>query len=181
MKNPLKVKIKKCHPDAVIPKYAKPGDAGMDITAVTVSVNEHTGAISYGTGLSIEIPEGYVGLVFPRSSNCKKDLYLTNSVGVIDSGFRGEIKMVYKPDYYHWALATDRDNLNDRIEKEGILMTYETAKDEHRGLAVEGHIYALGDRIAQLIIMAYPSIEFEEVDGLSETERGAGGYGHTGK
>jgi len=89
----MKVKIKKLHENAVIPKYAKPGDAGMDLVAVTQSILPD--GIVYGTGLAMEIPEGYVGLLFPRSSNCKKTLLLTNSVGVIDSGYRGEIKMVF--------------------------------------------------------------------------------------
>ena len=80
----MKVKIKKIHPDAVIPKYAKAGDAGLDLTAVSMEIDEY-GNICYGTGLAFEIPEGYVGLVFPRSSNCKKGLMLTNCVGVIDS------------------------------------------------------------------------------------------------
>lgn len=90
----MKVKIKKLSPSAVIPRYAKIGDAGMDLTAISRS--EVVGnIITYGTGLSIEIPEGYVGLIFPRSSIYKQDMYLTNCVGVIDSGYRGEIMFKY--------------------------------------------------------------------------------------
>lgn len=91
----MEVKIKKLHKDAVIPKYAKPGDAGMDLTAVSMKIDEY-GNICYGTGLAFEIPEGYVGLVFPRSSNCKKGVILTNCVGVIDSGYRGEVSFKFK-------------------------------------------------------------------------------------
>lgn len=91
----MEVKIKKTHPDAVIPKYAKPGDAGMDLTAVSMKIDEY-GNICYGTGLAFEIPEGYVGLVFPRSSNHKKGVILTNCVGVIDSGYRGEVSFKFK-------------------------------------------------------------------------------------
>lgn len=91
----MEVKIKKLHKDAVIPKYAKAGDAGMDLTAVSMNIDEY-GNICYGTGLAFEIPEGYVGLVFPRSSNCKKGVILTNSVGVIDSGYRGEVSFKFK-------------------------------------------------------------------------------------
>ena len=91
----MKVKVKKLHPDAVIPAYAKTGDAGMDLTAVTFDVDEF-GNLCYGTGLAFEIPEGYVGLVFPRSSNCKKGVILTNCVGVIDSGYRGEVSFKFK-------------------------------------------------------------------------------------
>lgn len=95
----MKVRIKKLDPNAVIPSYAKEGDAGLDLTAVSKAVDE-SGNIVYGTGLAFEIPQGYVGLVFPRSSNAKKDLWLTNSVGVIDSGYRGEVMFKYRPISY---------------------------------------------------------------------------------
>ena len=90
----VKVSIKKLSPDAVIPTYSKEGDAGMDLTAVSKEITDDY--ISYKTGLSFEIPKGYVGLLFPRSSNSKKDLLLTNSVGVIDSGYRGEVELRFK-------------------------------------------------------------------------------------
>tara|TARA_Y100000593_G_scaffold94509_1_gene193944 strand:- start:1289 stop:1720 length:432 start_codon:yes stop_codon:yes gene_type:complete len=86
----VEVKIKKLHPDAVVPTYAKLGDAGMDLYAVDMEWDEH-GNFVYRTGLSMEIPEGHVGLVFPRSSISKTPHSLRNSVGVIDSGYRGEI------------------------------------------------------------------------------------------
>lgn len=91
----MKVKIKKLVEQAVVPVYANPGeDAGLDLTATSVTF-EH-GCWVYGTGLAMEIPKGYVGLVFPRSSNRKTEAYLTNSVGVIDSGYRGEIMFSFK-------------------------------------------------------------------------------------
>jgi len=86
----LKVKIKKLDKNAVIPQYAKPGDAGLDLTATSKSYDDFDN-VCYGTGIAVEIPEGYVGLLFPRSSISKTDLILRNSVGVIDSGYRGEI------------------------------------------------------------------------------------------
>lgn len=92
----MKVRIKKLDPNAVIPTYAKEGDAGLDLTATSKCVDT-SGNVVYGTGLAFEIPQGYVGLVFPRSSNAKKDLWLTNSVGVIDSGYRGEVMFKYRP------------------------------------------------------------------------------------
>lgn len=92
----MKVKIKRLTPNSVIPTYAKEGDAGLDLTATSKFVDE-SGNVVYGTGLAFEIPQGYVGLVFPRSSNAKKDLWLTNSVGVIDSGYRGEVMFKYRP------------------------------------------------------------------------------------
>ena len=90
----MKVKIKKLHTEAVIPKYAKPGDAGMDLTAVDVSSDQY-GCLTYHTGLAIQIPSGHVGLLFPRSSIYKTGQTLTNCVGVIDSGYRGEIMMKF--------------------------------------------------------------------------------------
>jgi dUTP pyrophosphatase len=89
----MKIKIKKLHPDAVIPKYAQKGDAGMDLTAVDVVADEAT--LTYKTGIAIEIPPWHVGLLFPRSSVYKTGQTLTNCVGVIDSGYRGEIMMKY--------------------------------------------------------------------------------------
>lgn len=89
----MNIKIKKLHPNAIIPEYAKIGDAGLDLTAVDFEV---TGLhITYKTGLAIAIPEGFVGLLFPRSSVYKTGQYLTNSVGVIDSGYRGEIMLKF--------------------------------------------------------------------------------------
>ena len=80
----MKVKIKKLNENAVIPSYSKQGDAGMDLVA-TSKIFDKYGNIEYWTGLAMEIPEGHVGLIFPRSSISKKDLALTNAVGVIDS------------------------------------------------------------------------------------------------
>lgn len=139
----MKVKIKKLHPDAVIPKYAKLGDAGMDLVAIDEQWNDTNTMVTYNTGLSMEIPEGYVGLLFPRSSISKTDLILSNSVGVIDSGYRGSIMFKFR-------------------------------------YPEEGMVYDVGDRIGQIIIMPYPQIEFEEVEELSTSERGEGGFGSTG-
>ena len=90
----LQVAIRKLHSYAVIPSYAKPGDAGLDITATSINSNTTT-EVTYGTGLAIEIPTDHVGLLFPRSSIRKYDLQLSNSVGVIDSGYRGEIQFTF--------------------------------------------------------------------------------------
>ena len=139
----MEVKIKKVNPSAIIPVYAKPGDAGMDLTAVTLQVTDE-GRYIYDTGLAFEIPEGYVGLVFPRSSISKMDLLLSNSVGVIDSGYRGTVKIVF------------------------VGADYEPAR------------YAVGDRVAQIMILPYPQINFIEDGELSNSERGKGGFGSTG-
>ena len=89
----MQVKIKKLSPEAVIPSYAKVGDAGMDLVATSMKFDGTQ--ITYGTGLAMEIPKGFVGLIFPRSSIRKTDLSLSNSVGVIDSGYRGEIQATF--------------------------------------------------------------------------------------
>lgn len=91
----LPVKIKKLKDNAVIPTYSKVGDAGLDLT-ITEIINENKYEITYGFGIALEIPSGYVGLIFPRSSVRKYDLMLSNSVGVIDSGYRGEIQSTFK-------------------------------------------------------------------------------------
>lgn len=158
------VKIKKLVPEAIIPIYAKPGDAGMDLIAV--SVNDSINYIEYGTGLAIEIPEGYVGLIFPRSSNSKKDLLLCNSVGVIDSGYRGEIKLRYKK------------IVNPSEEKTNILQNIFTNSST---LIYEIERYEVGDKVGQIMIIPIPFVEFTEVSELSQTDRGDGGFGSTGK
>lgn len=145
----MKVKIKKLHPDAVIPSYAKPGDAGMDLTAVSKDYDED-GNMVYGTGLAFEIPKGFVGLLFPRSSNSKKALALCNSVGVLDSGYRGEVIFKFKPTM--------------KFPVEGAKFSK----------------YEIGDRVGQLIVIPFPPVEFEEVEELSSTERSDGGFGSSG-
>lgn len=147
----MNVKIKKLHEEAVIPSYAKPGDAGLDLTAVSYDYKEDIDCHVYGTGIAVEIPEGYVGLLFPRSSNRKTESYLTNHVGVVDSGYRGEIMLSFKT----------RDYKEGQIQQ--LFKPYE-----------------VGNKIAQLIIIPYPKIEFKVVDELSTTERGTGGHGSTG-
>lgn len=142
----MKVRIKKLNENAVIPSYAKSGDAGMDLIATEI-INETSNQITYGTGLSLEIPEGFVGLIFPRSSVRKYDLALSNCVGVIDSGYRGELQATFNKINHHKIRVDD---------------------------------YKVGDRIAQIMIIPHPDIQFEEADELSDSERGDGGFGSTG-
>lgn len=137
----LNIKIKKVTPTAQLPTKAHATDAGYDLYAS--SCHYEDGMLHFGTGVAVEIPAGYVGLVFPRSSIANTHLTLSNSVGVIDSGYRGEIKAKFR-------------------------------KGGTRG-------YNVGDRIAQLIIIPYPEVTFEEVDELSDSDRGEGGYGSSGR
>ena len=95
----LKVKFKKLREEAELPEYANPGDAGLDLKATSVEWSKDFHCYVYGTGLAVEIPEGYVGLLFPRSSIRKYGLDLTNCVGVIDSGYRGEIMLTFRPQF----------------------------------------------------------------------------------
>lgn len=144
----MKVNIKKLYNDAVIPTRGSKQAAGYDLYAhipkgsITIPVGETK---KINTGIAIEIPEGYVGLIFPRSGAAtNRGLRLANCVGVIDSDYRGELLV---------ALYNDSD----------------------KAQAIHAQ-----DRIAQLVIMPNLSVEFEEVDSLEETERGAGGFGSTG-
>ena len=90
----MEIKIKKLDPKAVSPARQKVGDAGYDLVATSLSFQADFD--EYGIGLAFEIPNGHVGLVFPRSSISKKDQFLCNHVAVIDSNFRGEVKLRFK-------------------------------------------------------------------------------------
>jgi dUTP pyrophosphatase len=140
----LKVKVKKLNSKAVIPTYSKDGDAGMDLISTKI-ISDTTNQITYGTDLSFEIPKGFVGLVFPRSSIRNYDLSLSNCVGVIDSGYRGEVQCTF-------------NKIDENVKN-----------------------YVVGDRMAQIIILPYPRINFIESDDLTNTERGDGGFGSSGK
>ena len=107
----MKVRIKKINSDAVIPTYAKVGDAGMDLVATSIKENT-TFQITYGLGIALEIPEGFVGLVFPRSSIRNTELTLSNSVGVIDSGYRGELQATFNKSN---GLDSISYNVGDRV------------------------------------------------------------------
>lgn len=144
MSESIKVKIKKLDQQAVTPSYAKPGDACMDLTAITKTIVEESGFgfVEYGFGLAFEVPEGYVLELYPRSSISNTGLILVNGPGQIDSSFRGEVKARFK-----WVRGS---------------------KD-----------YEIGDRVAQFKVVPYPIMELVEVEELSETERGQGGFGST--
>lgn len=128
------------------PKFAYKTDAGADLTAVSVDFSRDN-QIIYGTGISAEIPEGMVGLIFPRSSIRDYDLFMSNSVGVVDSGYLGEIMVTFN----------------------------------YTSQTPDNTIYQVGDRIAQLVVIPVPLTKYVEVDELSETSRGTGGYGSSGK
>jgi dUTP pyrophosphatase len=153
----MKVRIKKISPLAQIPTYAKDGDAGMDLVATSI-ISDTPTQITYGLGIALEIPNGFVGLVFPRSSIRKTGLQLSNSVGVIDSGYRGELQATFNKVF-------GGDGMYDEMKVKEMQ---------------PNEFYKVGDRVVQIMIIPYPSIEFEETDKLSDTERGDGGFGSTG-
>lgn len=144
----MKVRIKKLNDKAVMPTKAHATDAGFDLYCTSKEIDWTKRQIVCHTGLAFEIPEGHVGLIFPRSSVSNKPLMMANSVGVVDSCYRGEV--------------TAKFNITD-IRQSAF-----------------AH-YQEGDRIAQMIIIPYPEIEFEETDSLSESDRGTCGYGSTGR
>ena len=116
----MEVKIKKLSDNAVIPHYVHGTDAGMDMYATSFKVDEQ-GNYVYGTGLAMEIPEGYVGLIFPRSSISKYSLQLSNSVGVIDSGYRGEI--IFKFNHFNNKTTKKHYEVGERVGQI-IIMPY---------------------------------------------------------
>lgn len=143
----MKLKIKRLHPDATIPKYQTAGAACFDLHAAYLDQAQRKGRSAvFGTGLAIEVLEGHVLLIFSRSGDgFRYGKRLANCVGVIDSDYRGEIKV--------------------KITQDETVPT----PDVH-----------IGDRIAQAMLVPIPRVEFEVVDELSDTARGAGGFGSTG-
>lgn len=97
-----KLRFAKLDPLAVTPKQSHPGDAGYDLTAISYKyvANADVPFYNYEFGLAVEIPEGHVGLLFPRSSISNKDMMLTNCVGVIDSSFRGSLSARFKTTHF---------------------------------------------------------------------------------
>lgn len=141
----ISIRFKKLVPEAQMPTYARMGDAGMDLFATKpITVWAYHKAI-ISTGIAMEIPPGYFGMVRPRSGLAVKAGLSCISSGVIDSGYRGEIKVLL---HNHGHARYD---------------------------------IAIGDRIAQLLILPVLHAVLEEADELSETDRGSGGHGSTGK
>jgi dUTP pyrophosphatase len=140
------MRFKKLTTTAITPTRGTFNSAGLDLYAdEDVIVVDHI-AKTVSTGIAIEVPEGYVGLVFLRSSMGKVGVSLTNAVGVIDADYRGEIL---------------------------LCMTYIAGTG--------GYFIKQGDRVAQLVVLPAPLFDLTEVDALSDTQRGAGGFGSTGK
>lgn len=140
--------MKRLDPDLPLPAYAKPGDAGCDLLAAEdVTLAAGGGRALVPTGIAIAIPDGYAGFVQPRSGLANKHgVTCLNTPGLIDSGYRGELKVL--------LINTD---------------------------PTEDMAIVRGERIAQLVIQRVEQVSFVERDELPDTERGAGGFGHTGR
>jgi dUTP pyrophosphatase len=144
----LEVPVVRLDPDLPLPRYAKPGDAGVDLTARDdVTLLPGGGRALVPTGIAVAIPRGYAGFVQPRSGLAlKHGVTCLNTPGLIDADYRGELKVL-------------------------LVNTDPTEPFEVRR----------GERIAQLVIQAVEHVAFLEVDQLDDTERGEGGFGHTGR
>ena len=141
----ISIRFQKLDPAARVPTYGSSSAAGADLYAlqgVTVAPGQ---TVMMHTGIALEIPEGYAGLIYARSGLAtKRGLAPANKVGVVDADYRGEIMV---------------------------------SLHNHSG---EAQSVEAGERIAQLVITPFLRVEFDESDGLSDTDRGAGGFGSTG-
>ena len=171
------MKVKKLHKDAVLPKRAHDDDAGYDLVAIndgdlkvipTGNDNGRTWRmlyIEYKTGLAIEPPVGYHIELVARSSVSKTDLILANCVAVGDQGYRGEYRFRFKcPSESHRTIWAKSE---------------EEASETFKKYMSEAKIYKAGDKIGQMLIRKTEIMEIEEVDELSDTVRGEGGFGST--
>lgn len=151
-----KIQIKPLRKDFRPPTKANSTDAAYDLTAYSINDYYTKGGdegVEYGLGFAAAIPDGYCALLFPRSSQTNTDMTLANCVGVIDSTYRGEWKARFK------------NTMPTKMMDDGL-------KPLH---------YQIGDRVAQMMIVPVLEIGFDIVDELSDTNRGVGGFGSTGK
>ena len=185
------IKFKKLQKDAELPCYAHYGDIGLDVSAVNVEYDPKKDIFIYYTGLACESDIGIGTFGVPRSSNCKTECYLPNSIATIDSAtYRGDIQFRYK-------LRTSREEWvhNKALEDYMQLPWYKKLfnKNIYNELVDKWEIYYLDNaiekfapyevspdiKIGQLIILEHPYVNVIETENLSETERGEGGFGST--
>lgn len=159
----ITVKIKKLSEDAQIPTYVTVGSAGLDIVATRREFDPETECQIYHTDLAIEIPKGYVGLLFPKSNISNRTITLANCVGVIDSDYRGEIMAKFKANFNH--------NL-ENIKRGDWLLRF-----LFRHVYSYKRSYEEKESIVQLIIIPYPKINLLEVEELTPTLRADKGFG----
>lgn len=195
--NRITIKFKKLHPEAVIPKYSHDGDVCMDMTAIGMDYDIENDMYIYHTGLAFESDKNIGQFLYLRSSNCKTDAYLCNGVGVADSAiYRGEIQFRMKnrvPVKEVLDKETREREIQELWRKKDSGETIECTDllkifapmdymgEEVAKRAIELAPYKVGDRVGQMVFMQYPTVELIEVEDLSDTSRGKGGFGSTGK
>lgn len=200
MEKEITVFVKKLDENAVIPTYAHEGDVGMDLTAIGVEYDEEKDMYIYHTGLSFESDFNIGDFIFVRSSNRKTDAYLCNHVGIVDSAiYRGEVMICMKnrdsletitelnaiKSYMDALCIISRcdESLPFKDVSESALEVYKLTKEDYikRARNLEFAPYKVGDKIAQMVCLKYPTVKLVEKNELSETERGEGGFGSTDK
>ena len=145
---PLEMQVRQIDPDLALPAYAKPGDAGLDLrSTIDVTLDPGGGRALVPTGLAVAIPAGHAGFVLPRTGLAlRSGVTVTNAPGLIDAGYRGELRVILANTDPHEAVEVKR-----------------------------------GDRIAQLVVQRVAHVTLVPVDELSPSERGEGGFGHSGR
>ncbi|TPG88142.1 deoxyuridine 5'-triphosphate nucleotidohydrolase [Brevibacillus laterosporus] len=181
------VKIKRLHPDAVIPQYATAGSAGFDLVAVEDVAISPGETKKVPLGLAFEIPEGYVMLVCMRSGIAyNTELRQSNGIGIIDSDYRGEVAMMFdniwkKEPFFAYDEEGRAIVIEDECPSTEYLRTISGEQvRQWRDYPAGTYLIRKGDRVAQGLILPVMQAQFIVVDELSETERGAGGFGSTG-
>lgn len=184
------VKLKKLVPEATIPTYAHEGDIGMDIYVTSIEYNEENDMFIYHTGLALETDNEHGILLFPRSSNRNTELYLANHVGIADTAiYRGEIVFSFKFRDSLKTLASSMASallIDEMAEGTDPKTAAIQARELFRSiLHEEDHTkrspYKVGDRIGQMVPTKMAKIIIDITDELSESDRGTGGHGSTGK
>jgi dUTP pyrophosphatase len=168
----IQIPFKKLGKNAVIPDFKHPNDAGKDLIATSDNYNEKYDRHEYGLGFATAIPDEYYIKIAPRSSNTKSDFYIPNAPGTLDTGYRGELLVIYKR--------------RDKIALEDFGMLFKGCEPKKTMSAYINSMlsiapYVPGERVCQMQVLPRPQIVFEEVEELSESERGEGGFGSTGK
>lgn len=187
----INVKVWREDKSVPLPTYGKEGDACCDIYAKSIEYDTERDRFIIHTGLHFALPDEYEMEIRPRSSNTKTDVYLPNSVGTLDSGYRGELLVIFKNRTSRQLIriisnfGNAFNNIVTRVKYENAYSSITNARLQFNKLhEVEGCPYKEGDRICQLLVRRREKITWDEVETLEElgsTERGAGGFGHTGK
>ncbi|UYZ15588.1 dUTP diphosphatase [Brevibacillus sp. WF146] len=181
----IPVKIKRLHPDAVIPQYATADAAGFDLVAVEDVIIAPGETVKVCTGLAFELPPGYELQIRPRSGiSAKTKLRVANAPGTVDADYRGEVCVLIDnvaPVEYEIQRNPRLLEYESVVVKDKFIREIDGSEFVTDGWVTKGtYIIRKGERIAQGVLTEVPRAAFEVVDELSETERGAGGFGSTG-